>query len=325
MLGKGLPMPSALARLPIRRLSRIAAVLALGCLMTACATRLSNHPVIDSDLGTLVSSGTMLRALQQPGTVKLRTVTVADWRFSHVSAPQRGQPWQTTLLDAEILTYVVHHPQHGLILIDAGVPADTPRRLGPILRRVLAIDQTFDLRQSIGQILAEREAGTTPRAVFLTHLHFDHVLGLVDLPEQTPVHVGPGEGDHTDVLHAFIAPVTAQALRGRPPLRAWAFAPDPDGRLEGVIDVFGDGSIFAIHVPGHTPGSTAYVVNAVDGVHLITGDAVHGRAAWTGAEVERNAFDRDLPRLYDSLAQLQAIATRIPGVIVHPGHQHLED
>jgi len=33
---------------------------------------------------------------------------------------------------------------------------------------------------------------------------------------------------------------------------------DPSGLFAGVLDVFGDGSFWALWVPGHTPGSTAY-------------------------------------------------------------------
>lgn len=44
-----------------------------------------------------------------------------------------------------------------------------------------------------------------------------------------------------------------------------------------VVDIFVDGSAFAISVPGHTPGSTAYVLRATKGPILLTGETCHTR------------------------------------------------
>lgn len=304
-------------------LKKLAAALAALTLLSGCATRLSTHPVQPAATGVPTSTAAMLTALRRPGGATLDAVVAADWRFPHASATGPDQPWENSLLDGKIFFYAFRHPDHGLILIDAGMPDDAPRQMGPVLRRLMNIDQTYATRQSTAGYLAA--TGETPRAVFVTHLHFDHVLGVRDLPRDTPIHVGPGEGAQSNLVYGFVAHVTARALDGRPPLREWRFQPDPDGRLPGVIDVFGDGSLFAISAPGHTPGSTVYVVNAVDGVHLITGDLAHSRAAWLGERMDRAAFDPDLPTLRSSLAAMQAVAADIPGVIVHPGHQALED
>lgn len=304
-------------------LKKLMAAVAALTLCSGCATRLSTHPVQPSATGVPTSTGAMLTALRRPGIGALETVIAADWRFHYVSASRPNQPWENSLLDAKIFFYAFRHPDHGLFLIDAGMPDDAPRQMGPLLRRLMNIDQTYATRQSTARYLAV--TGETPRAVFLTHLHFDHVLGVRDLPRDTPVHVGPGEGAQSNLLYGFVSHVTARALKDRPSLREWRFQPDPDGRLPGVIDVFGDGSLFAISAPGHTPGSTVYVVNALDGVHLITGDLAHSRAAWLGQRIDRAAFDPDMATLRASLAAVQAVAADIPGVIVHPGHQALEN
>lgn len=302
---------------------KLTAAVAALILLSGCATRLSTHPVQAATAGVPTSTGAMLTALRRPGIATLDTVVAADWRFPYASASGPDQPWENSLLNAKIFFYVFRHPEHGLVLIDAGMPDDAPRQMGPVLRRLMNIDQTYTTRQSTARYLAL--TGETPRAVFLTHLHFDHVLGVRDLPRETPIHVGPGEGAQSNLIYGFVAHVTARALEGRPSLVEWGFSPDPDGRLPGVIDVFGDCSLFAIRAPGHTPGSTVYVINAVDGVHLITGDLAHSRSAWLGQRVDRAAFDPDMATLRASLAAVQAVAADIPRVIVHPGHQTLED
>ena len=157
--------------------------------------------------------------------------------------------------------------------------------------------------------------------MFVTHLHYDHVLGVTELGRNVPVYIGPREGTHANFLHRFIVKPTRDALRGRA-VYEWRFDSAAANDL-AAIDIFGDGSVFAIHAPGHTPGSTAYLVNATTGPQLITGDAVHSREGWTGELDEANGFEGDLPQIRASRAALQALAARIPGLVVHPGHRSL--
>lgn len=301
-----------------KSLVALAAALALA----SCASRLSTHPVASAELGAPVTTNQMLEALQRPGVVTVEQVLMADWRWSEAFATPGVEPpdWRNGELIGQVYLFKLRHPTQGLVLVDAGLPADTVRLLGPIVRNVFKIRDTFVLRQTTAQALG----GEAPRAVLLTHLHWDHVLGARDLPRTTPLYIGPGEGEQRHPLLRFIAPITRRALEGRPPLREWRFAPAPAGELSAV-DVFGDGSVFALQAPGHTPGSTAYLVNAVDGVHLITGDAIHTREGWLGEKVEYiTLIDADRAQAWATLASLQALAARIPGVIVHPGHQRLE-
>lgn len=286
----------------------------------ACAARLSNHAMTASDLGAPVSEAVMLESLARPGIVEFEAATIADWHFPNTIREPGAAEWRIRQLDAQIYFYAIIHPRFGFYLIDAGMPANYENYFGPILRRVVRNDYELSLRTGTEAWLAQR--ALAPRGVFITHLHYDHVLGIAALAADTPIYVGPGEGSQRSVFHRFIGPPTRRALQGRGPLREWRFDAARQGEL-AAIDVFGDGSVFALHVPGHTPGSTAYLVNATSGVHLITGDAVHSREGWTGEFEEATGFEADLPQIHASLAALQALAAQIPMVTVHPGHQSL--
>jgi N-acyl homoserine lactone hydrolase len=86
------------------------------------------------------------------------------------------------------------------------------------------------------------------------------------------------------------------------------------------MDVIGDVYMFALWLPGHTAGSTAYVVRTPQGPVLLTGDACHTRWGWDH-DVEPGTFSADRPRSVHSLAALRALAARHPTMSVRLGHQ----
>ena len=78
-------------------------------------------------------------------------------------------------------------------------------------------------------------------------------------------------------LNLFSRGTIDRMLEASGPLREWPYEGDPDGRFTAVVDIFGDASVWAIHVPGHSPGSTAYLVRTTTGPKLLVGDASHTR------------------------------------------------
>jgi glyoxylase-like metal-dependent hydrolase (beta-lactamase superfamily II) len=122
------------------------------------------------------------------------------------------------------------------------------------------------------------------------------------------------------VFNAFTRPTTDRALDGHGAVQEWQFERDPSRRFAGVLDVLGDGSIFALHVPGHTPGSTAFVVRTPRGPVLLTGDACHTKFGWEHG-VEPGTFSSDQPESRKSLDSLELLARRHPELDVRLGHQ----
>jgi len=293
---------------------------------------MSTHATRPARLGQAVSSDALVAVLERPGPVVLEKIVAGDWVVERSGLINLGseKARDAGLEDGgepiHLYVYALHHPRLGTYIVDSGLEERFRAeggndRVGAILAAAMNTDALV-VRTSTKEWLAkqrERVAG-----VFLTHMHFDHVLGLPDLPDDTPIYTGPGEARAKGLLHAFVSGTVDRMLEGKGPIREWRFQPDPAGRFDGVLDVFGDASVFALHVPGHSPGSTAFVVRTPDGPHLLAGDVSHTRWGWEH-DVEPGTFSNDAAQSALTFHRLRAFAAAHPQLTVHLGHQALRE
>ncbi len=105
--------------------------------------------------------------------------------------------------------------------------------------------------------------GFTLRAVWLTHAHLDHILGVKDIVERSgaPLHMHPADRPLYDGIAEQGAWLGVQAPQ----------PPAPDHELaHGDVLQLGGLEFEVRHVPGHSPGSVAFVGHGV----AIVGDAI---------------------------------------------------
>ena len=143
-----------------------------------------------------------------------------------------------------------------LLLWDTGVD-------GALAGKPKDAEGTFRKEKLVTQL---ERIGVSPADVTyvgISHYHYDHTGQVADFPNSTLL---TGKGDW-DVINVW------------PPAKErfahWLSGGGKVEPLEGDKDVFGDGRVTILHMPGHTEGHQALLVRLASGPVLISGDQYH--------------------------------------------------
>jgi len=223
---------------------------------------------------------------------------------------------------------LIRHPK-GDVLIDGGNSSrfEDETSQFPLWQRLVmrAIPGRLKPRVSIPEAL--RALGERPENIQLlipSHAHLDHVGGYEDLP-RIPVLLSPLELSYLhdrDALQAgAVIPQQAKMLEdGR--ATELRFSDTPYEIFQQSFDVYKDGSIVLVPLPGHTPGSVGVVIN-LDADHRIfyVGDAVLQVREIT--ERIRKPFflhDADPVKAAEGVQQLNELHKMLPTLAMIPAH-----
>lgn len=155
----------------------------------------------------------------------------------------------------------------------------------------------------------------------LTHAHWDHVSGLVDLPG-VPALVPTAEAEY--VRHEEDGAELAHAMPGLA-IEEYAFSSGPYLGYPASHDHWGDGSVVTVPAPGHTPGSViVFVTLPNERRYAFVGDLVW-QAEGVALPAERpfpsqHLVDTDPARVRTEIQHLAALARRFPDMVVVPPH-----
>ncbi|WP_037076538.1 N-acyl homoserine lactonase family protein [Neorhizobium vignae] len=221
-----------------------------------------------SALGTsLVAAGAALFALSGPAhaatdlelwRLDCGSVVVKDLSSFSDTFAYAGQT--RTLTDS---CYVIRHGADYL-LWDTGLPVALIGK-APDLSQPLAPSLTIDIPTQLAKIgIKPDQIGI----VGISHNHFDH-MGQASTFAKATLMIGAGDWEslHENPLPFGVMPALVQPwMDGKAKL-------DP---VSGDRDVFGDGSVMMLAMPGHTKGETALLVKLPQsGPVLLSGDVVH--------------------------------------------------
>lgn len=165
--------------------------------------------------------------------------------------------------DMVISCYLIRHGDT-YMLWDAGFGAELAGK---------SAEPIPGVKVSVGRILVDqlRVIGVRPEQVSLlgiSHMHYDHVGQAASFPK-AKLLIGAED------LAILSAPTSDPLLEPRR-LDPWLKGDAPKEGVVGDKDVFGDGSVIMLALPGHTPGHHGLLVRLKDlGPVLISGDLYH--------------------------------------------------
>ena len=157
--------------------------------------------------------------------------------------------------------YLIRHADH-YMLWDSGIP-------GGIVGHPL---QTPVLRATLNARIVDQLAriGVRPEQVSvvgLSHYHFDHVGQAADF-RQARLIMGAGD-------LATLRGGTPQVRDMAQALQPWLQGGGTVTEARGDVDVFEDGRVVMLNLPGHTPGHYGLLVRLASGPVLLSGDTWH--------------------------------------------------
>lgn len=211
------------------------------------------------------------------------TIGVADLDAFSDTFLYRGQ--SKTLVGS---CYLIKHGGD-YMLWDTGLPAammTTPISAAGTTQRLTTrlVDQLARVSVRPGDV----------RFVGISHSHGDHTGQAIDFPQATLL-MGPAD------FEAVSKGPDATARFGPWISGGARFEPVPRDK-----DVFGDGSVVMLDMPGHTPGHKALLVDLASGPVLLTGDLYHFTAQIANNGVP--SFNTDRSDTLGSFDRFRAIA-----------------
>jgi N-acyl homoserine lactone hydrolase len=255
----------------------------------------------------------------QPITIRTYSTGIMQTNLSGIMNLKhvRAQDIEDKVIEIPVNVGIIQHQESGAYLIDAGLDqsyADNPRGTirGLMVKSYLG-KGSQEPNTHVAAIL-DRE-GIQLEGVFLTHLHTDHTAGIVDLPKRIPYVAGKNEryinfrffmqSDHLAGIDALLEIDFAEGI-DLPPLG------------KGV-DVFGDGSLWAISSSGHSAGHVIFLINGIDEQVLFTGDACNDQYQFeTG--IGPGSYSSDLEGGQEVLERIILFKERYPKVKLVYGH-----
>lgn len=179
------------------------------------------------------------------------TGLILGWKDLIVPGSEKG-----VRMISPVPFYLIEHGSER-ILFDTGqcVPEKSPRSDASFIP-LLAKEEELE-----GQLAKAGFSVSDITRVILSHSHGDHTEGLRYLDGQ-PCMFQQAEGEEGITVDLFLYPKMQWEM------------------LDGKTDVLGDGRIWCVPTPGHTPGHQSLQVFMDDGSEFVlTGDAAYVRKA----------------------------------------------
>lgn len=202
-----------------------------------------------------------------------------------------------------VSAYLIEHPK-GLVLLDTGWNrAMSPhghydakaqkRHLGRLLYRVNQ-GVVPEGKTALEQLDAMGAKPNDLDVVLASHLDCDHVSGLAGFADAKRILVSEDELKGDSGPNPILRTRFKKSWWEDVPLELFEYDQSGSGPFGRSFDLFGDGSIELVAIPGHSPGLFSTVVRGEGGrfVNLVS-DGAYGSRSWEEHVLPGIALDRE--------------------------------
>lgn len=245
----------------------------------------------------------------------------------------RGHSWKSMQFPAYV--GLIKHPKLGYVLFDTGYAKRFIEATQPFperLYRCLTPMHLCDKEQLITQLLQRGIAAEEINTIFISHFHADHIAGLMDFPQarficsRTALNAIDQSRRVKGLLKGYLPKLLPSGFTQRchfiedsPTLNlSYRYAPFHLG-----YDIFNDGSMLAISLPGHAAGHFGLLLEHMQQTAFLIGDACWTQEAYTqGARPNTLAhIIMDNGDAYlNTLDKLSHLYSRNKGIVLIPSH-----
>jgi glyoxylase-like metal-dependent hydrolase (beta-lactamase superfamily II) len=227
-------------------------------------------------------------------------------------------------IDSNFSAFLIKH-QQDYLLFDTGMGSQIAAQYRQDM--ALWLRPFFKYEEPVvpARLQLDRVGLAPPAQVILSHSHWDHASGVTDFPE---ARIGVSAEELVAIRHpssgaggTWASQVTAKTIN-------WHTLVFTDGPFMGFansLDLFRDGTVVLVPMPGHTPGSLGLFVTVDSGrVYFFIGDV-----AWTADAVRAGApkfwaagllVDHVADQTQRSVEQVRELLRKHPDMVVVPAH-----
>jgi glyoxylase-like metal-dependent hydrolase (beta-lactamase superfamily II) len=229
------------------------------------------------------------------------------------------------------LVGLLRHPAHGWLLFDTGYAPRLVAATQPWPFRLYRAITPFQAPPELAVARQLQRLGLAPAdigGVIVSHFHADHIAGLIDFPNarficsRAALAAAAGLRGLGALRRGFVPGLLPAdfAERARP---VKAFDGPPVAGLGATHDVWGDGTLRLVALPGHARGQVGALAETTRGPVLLAADG-----AWYRQSIRERRppspvvrlFVDDLRALRATLDGLHAFALACPQAAIIPTH-----
>ncbi|MGF2614479.1 N-acyl homoserine lactonase family protein [Rossellomorea vietnamensis] len=176
-----------------------------------------------------------------------------------------------------VSSYLIEHPK-GKILIDTGwheeIRTNQKKHLGRFAHSMFQgqLNKGSSILEQLNNFGLESK---DIDFVLLTHLHSDHVSGLKHVKEAKKIITSELEWKAANKKIGYI-----KSMWDGVPIETFEMSEIPFGPFRKGLDLFGDGTLFLVHTPGHSDGMFSILVKMNNGWLLLASDVGYSQKSW---------------------------------------------